>query len=520
MLYNRSILPKGALPVTKRLLALLAALALLLCGCGEQHSEQSGTCQTHADGDDNGICDDCGSTVIVVLDLYAINDLHGKIADASTHPGVDEMTTYLRNAMDTDDNVVLLSSGDMWQGSSESNMTKGHLTTDWMNELDFAAMTLGNHEFDWGEDPVQSNAELAEFPLLAINIYDRATNKQAAYCQSSVMVERSGVQIGIIGAIGDCYSSIAPDKVEDIYFKTGSELTELVKQESQRLRSQGADFIVYSIHDGFEQSKGASVTQVTGRQLSYYYDTSLSNGYVDLVFEGHTHQRYLLQDEYGVYHLQNGGDNKGISHAEVIINPVAGTSRVLEAELVTASTYARLEDDPIVQELLDRYDDQISPALRVVGTNAEPRQRDDMRQLVADLYYQAGLEKWGQEYDIALGGGFISIRDPGYLAAGEVTYAMLQALFPFDNELVLCSIKGRDLMERFFESDHYSYFISYGLYGEQVRGSIDPNGTYYVIVDTYSSTYGPNRLTEIARYGENIFARDLLADYIESGGLN
>jgi glycosyltransferase involved in cell wall biosynthesis len=75
-------------------------------------------------------------------------------------------------------------------------------------------MTLGNHEYDWGEDYILENYELAEFPFLAINIYDNDTNKLVEYCQPSVMVEKSGVQIGIIGAIGDCYSSISADKVE------------------------------------------------------------------------------------------------------------------------------------------------------------------------------------------------------------------------------------------------------------------------------------------------------------------
>jgi hypothetical protein len=38
------------------------------------------------------------------------------------------------------------------------------------------------------------------------------------------------------------------------------------------------------------------------------------------------------------------------------------------------------------------------------------------------------------------------------------------------------------------------------------------------VTDTYSSSYGPNGLTEIARYDETTYARDLLADYIEAGG--
>ena len=486
-------------------LSVLLALALILCGCSAPATDSS-----------TGETD---SPFFTVVDFYGINDLHGKLDDGDKHPGVDEMTTFLRNAVENNDHTVLLSAGDMWQGSSESNMTQGHIITDWMNEMDFAGMAVGNHEFDWGEDPVASNAEIAEFPLLAINIYDRDTDQQVPYCKSSVVIQRGGIQIGIIGAIGDCYSSIAPERVEGVYFKTGDELTDLVKAESSKLRSQGVDFIVYTLHDGLGESSGNKLTNVRSEEIASYYDISLSDGYVDLVFEGHTHQQYLLRDEYGVCHLQGGGDNDGITHAKLIIDTVTGESQLITAELLNSDTYSSLDDDPLIDSLLNRYDEQIAPALRIVGTNIVNRSRNEMRQLVADLYLDAGIERWGEKYDIVLGGGFISIRSPGYLAAGPVAYSMLQSLFPFDNELVLCSIKGSDLQSRFMESDNSNYFISYSTYGQRLRERIDPNETYYIIVDSYSSTYAPNRLTEVERYGADLFARDLLARYIEKGGL-
>ncbi len=520
-------------------LCLLLVLCLLLTGCGAKQSPPTvadptngtvtvpstapstvptaGDCTDgHTDDGNDGFCDRCSAFLLVIVDFYAINDLHGKLADADAHPGLDELSTYLEDARETNDHTVLLSAGDMWQGSSESNLTQGLILTDWMNEMGFAAMAMGNHEYDWGRDPIEKNDTQAQFPFLAINIYDRETNKQVSYCESSTVVDLGALQIGIIGAVGDCYSSISADKVEDVYFKTGSDLTALVKAESDKLRENGADYIVYLLHDGYTSSKSGT-TSVSSKQLKGYYDTALSQGSVDLVFEGHTHQQYVLTDSYGVYHLQGGGDNEGISHVEVAINSANGKSKVQTAQLVSTKEYAGYDDHPIVEELLNKYADQVSIGTQVLGTNRVNRNSSYMEQLAADLYYQAGMSRWGDRYNIVLGGGFISVRDPRYLAAGDVTYGMLYSLFPFDNQLVLCSIQGEDLASRFFGGND-RYYISYGDYGRQLKDNIDPNQTYYVVVDTYSLLYGPNKLTEVERYDENVYARDLLTNYAKAGG--
>lgn len=523
-----------------KLILLILAGALLLTGCNleagsgevdfgdvyvdgsEIEEGQSGgesTCVTHVDKDGDTWCDICDDSVIVYVDFYAVNDLHGKIADGDSQPGVDELSTYLKNARIKDDHVILLSTGDMWQGSSESNMTKGLITTEWMNEMDFVGMAIGNHEYDWGEEPIEDNFAIAEFPFLAINIYDRDTNKLAEYCQPSVVVEAGGLQIGIIGAIGDCYSSIADGKAQSVYFKVGDDLTDLVKAESERLRKEGVDCIVYALHDGY----GENVSEMTGAmpasKFKSYYDVELSDGYVDLVFEGHTHREYILKDEHGVYHLQHRGDNSGgISHVELAINSINNDISVNLASLVETDSYEDLPDDAVVENLLDKYKDQIGSANEVLGTNKYFRDGDILRQIVAKLYYEAGEEKWGDKYDIVLGGGYISVRNPYDLEKGDVTYSELQTLFPFDNELVLCSIKGKDLLSRFINNDNADYFIAYGDYGESVKDNIDPNKTYYIVTDTYSSTYSSNRLTEVAKYEAGVFARDLLAEFAEEGG--
>lgn len=512
---------------TLKLSSLLLAIIFLLsvfASCDiineketDSTQENNVECSAHLDSDDNGFCDNCNISLLIYIDFYALNDLHGKFSDTSSNQGVDELTTYLIRTALLDENTVFLSSGDMWQGSSESNLTNGFIITEWMNELGFVSMTLGNHEYDWGEEIIEENSELAEFPFLAINIFDRATGERVEYCKPSVIVERNGIQIGIIGAIGDCYSSISGDKSKDIYFKVGHELTDLVKEESERLRSLGVDYIVYSLHDGFGQNK-RSETKVTANQIKSYYDIELSDGYVDLVFEGHTHQKYVLVDEYGVYHLQNGGENKGISHIEVAINSITYSSKTNHAEFVESSSYSYLNGDPLRDQLLYKYKDEISKGDEILGSVKSYKDSHVIKQKVAELYYQKGIEVWGEDYQIVLGGGFISTRNPYNLNAGKIRYSQLQSILPFDNQLVLCSIKGSDLKSKFFETNNSNYFIYFEKYGQNVKNSINPNATYYLITDTYTSTYSYNRLTEIERFEDGVFARDLLAEFIKNGG--
>ncbi len=481
-----------------------------------------GSCLTkemHVDENNDGTCERCSADVVITLDIYGINDLHGKVFDTDSQIGVNELTTYLKGAETRDEEYLFLSSGDMWQGSAESNITKGMLVTDWMSHLGFVSMTLGNHEYDWGEEYIRQNAEVAEFPFLAINVYSISTGKRVDYCEPSVVVERGDLKIGIIGAIGDCYSSISSDKVQDVYFKVGTELTSLIKTESQRLRNEeNVDIVVYSIHDGYSSSSSSTVDS---SRISSYYAAELSrDGYVDVVFEGHTHQKYSFYDSYGVYHVQNGGDNKnGIAHVELDVNFVNDDVIVNTAGIISYETYSSLTSDAIVDTLRDKYSEQIGDAFGKVGYNSKYRDDSDIEQLTAELYYQLGIEVWGDEYDIVLGGGFLRTRSPYNLVKGDVTYSDLMMLMPFDNEIVLCSIKGSYLRSKFFESTNSDYYIAYGDYGAGVKNNIDPNATYYVVVDMYTAQYVSNRLTVVATYDSNVFARDLLAEYVRNGGL-
>ena len=111
-----------------------------------------------------------------------------------------------------------------------------------------------------------------------------------------------------------------------------------------------------------------------------------------------------------------------------------------------------------------------------------------------------------------LAGGYLNTRNPYSLGAGEVTYADLYSLLPFDNDIILGRISGRDLKSRFFEGRSYVYTATVS------ASSISNNALYYIVIDSYTAFYRRNNITIVERYDSGVYARDLLADFIQKGG--
>ena len=90
-------------------------------------------------------------------------------------------------------------------------------------------------------------------------------------------------------------------------------------------------------------------------------------------------------------------------------------------------------------------------------------------------------------------------------------------MLPFDNRIVLCSVSGYKLNDKFINSTNSDYHNVLSDYGKGL--SISGSKTYYIIVDTYTALYSPNGLTIIDYLDNTTFARDLMADAIRSGKL-
>lgn len=81
--------------------------------------------------------------------IAAINDFHGNVLQEGKNPGIAIIAGELNKLRATYKNVTFVSSGDSFQGTAISNLTKGAVVIDSFRQMGLAASAIGNHEYDW-----------------------------------------------------------------------------------------------------------------------------------------------------------------------------------------------------------------------------------------------------------------------------------------------------------------------------------------------------------------------------------
>ncbi len=142
------------------------------------------------------------------LVILATTDIHGNVWGFSyendkdtTNTGMARIASYVEEVRKQEPYVVLVDNGDTIQGNIMTddlyNKREGeHPVMRAMNLLGYDSMTLGNHEFNFGENLIKRIQTLANFPILAANLA-RVDGTMAAVPYT--IIERGGLKIGIIG---------------------------------------------------------------------------------------------------------------------------------------------------------------------------------------------------------------------------------------------------------------------------------------------------------------------------------
>jgi 5'-nucleotidase/UDP-sugar diphosphatase len=212
------------------------------------------------------------------LTIMHTNDTHTyHDPDADGNGGVAIMKTVIDQIRAEAPNSLLLDAGDRFTGTLYHAFHLGMDNSAVMRLLGFDAMTLGNHEFDNGEQVLADFIDSLDFPVVSANIRIADTSPLAGKIVPYVVLDVNGEQIGIIGLTTPETRFLAKVS-EDIQFD--DDLPGVVQQFVDELTAQGVNKIILLAHLAYNLQRELAA-QVSGVDVFIGADseTLLSNIY-------------------------------------------------------------------------------------------------------------------------------------------------------------------------------------------------------------------------------------------------
>lgn len=391
------------------------------------------------------------------LEIYYINDTHGAVLRSGNELGMAYIGNYIKNQSNRANmEHLFIAGGDIFQGQLISNSNKGSLMVEILNELNLEAFVIGNHEFDWGINEIQKffdpriSGVKADFPLLGANIKLKATNERPEFVDSHTIIHKNGLNIGIIGVIGDgLETSIATIRVKDYYF---SDAYNAVADTAKKINDQ-VDIILVVNHAGdldFNE-KAANISKVSA------------------VFNGHTHSAYTGKLNGKIPYIQSGANGNNVGNVSLNIN----SNKQLNIADVKNEKYHSLLESPdnTIQAIIDRYYSEIRHLYEeVILISAGYYSEDALASYIAKVMQVATNSTLGLQNS----GGTRATLNYNQ----EIVAADLFKIFPFDNLILYAEISGRNLKTLY----NNSYFYTSGNLDTR---EIDNNKLYRVATNDY-----------------------------------
>jgi len=373
----------------------------------------------------------------ISLTILHVNDVHGHVLPYS-EPSVNEKTRVSGAARlaamigaeraANPDGSLLLSAGDMFQGTAISNEFRGQSVIEIMNALKFDAMAIGNHEFDWGLDTLAQLVSSARFPSLSANIFD-SRGESIHGIKPYVLLTRKNLKIAVIGATTvDTVTSTEPSNVAGLIFPDPATiLPEIIK----KVREEGAKLVILLSHLGLAADRHLA-EQVEG---------------IDVIVGGHSHT--VLDDPLlvrGTIIVQAGYYGLYLGVLELAVDPSSGkiVRFTDKDELKPVISGLDLPLDANIAQIVDKYDGLIKEKFAAVTGEAsvELTRQPYQESVLGDLITDAMREATHTQIAFHNSGG---IRDN--IPPGKITLETIYAVLPFDNVLAGMDLTGEQLME-------------------------------------------------------------------------
>lgn len=360
--------------------------------------------------------------------------------------GYDGLAAFKNELLADNVDVILVDTGDAIQGTPIGKLSSGSIPIEVMNELGYDAMTLGNHEFDYGQEDLKLLSELATFPFLSLNFID-IEMEQPVYRPYKI-VERDGIKIGFIGvSTPRTITSSTPiyfqnDKGEFIYSfmqdDSGDKLWTAVQNTVDAVRKEGADYVIAMTHLGIDESTAP------------YLSTTLiekTNG-IDVVLDGHSHSiaecmRVKNSDGERILLTSTGSGLENIGYLLIDKNGNITTGLIAEVKekdsAMTTFVQARKDEfEKILMKPVTTINNDLIIEDLVSGNRIIRTTETNLGDLCADAFKEAT----GAEIAIQNGGG---IRKN--LMQGEITYGDILNVLPYGNQLCMIEATGQQILD-------------------------------------------------------------------------
>ncbi|MFV0574370.1 MAG: bifunctional metallophosphatase/5'-nucleotidase [Vibrio sp.] len=395
-------------------------------------------------------------TILSTNDIESVYDpVDAFWNDNITHiGGIPYMATLIKETRAKEKTSFLFDAGDIFTGSL-AKKTQGKLSFDLYSAMGYDAMTLGNHEFEYGWKTLKEVMPRASFPVLNANIKFEEGN--APFAQPYTIVERDGVRIGVIGVMGvdAFYNTMWKGNREGL---TIEDPVKTVQFWADKIRDD-VDMIVVLTHQNktapMQTDKEADDEVQRGFEEDYAMAGKLKG--VDVIYGGHSDNglwKPVVHPDTGTVISLTFGQGKYLAYNKFSVDTDKHNVKLLEGKLIPVES-DKLKRDEKTGKLIDDTRakfPELAEKLTTIDKTAYRRyyRESNVGNLVTDIMKEAG------KADIAmLSSGSIRID----LNKGPITMENVMDLFPFTDTLNVVSLSGvqvKQLLE-------YSYTLPYGL---------------------------------------------------------
>lgn len=383
------------------------------------------------------------------LHILHTNDMHSRIesinkydstcnaegeAEGSCFGGVARVKTAIdaKKASLDNQNVIVLDAGDPFQGSLFYTTYKGAAEAEFMAQMGYDAMAVGNHEFDDGPQGLADFIEKVSFPVISGNLDLSAEETLNGKVENHVVLEVGGKKIGVISALAtDTVETSSPGP--NVVFQ---DEIEALQADVATLQGEGVDIIVALNHVGLTKDLAiAEAVDGIDVVIGGHSHTLMSNddaetpAYPTMVGDAAVAQAYAYTKYLG--HLTVTFDDDGN------VTAASGDPMLLDASVEPNAAFtARIaEMGAPIEEMKTRVVAEAAEAIEG-GRDTCRAMECPMGSLIADAMLDR-VKDQGIEIAIQNGGGIRASID-----AGEVTMGEVLTVLPFQNTLSTFQVSG------------------------------------------------------------------------------